>query len=95
MKEYNEETLLWLADLKVQKLLKEREIEHEIAIIKTDCGLSNNYVEEFFLDDLRRAYYDLQEIEEALKAYPKEKAITEDILSLIQTEYNDQTNKVG
>ena len=55
-KVYNEGSILWIADLEVQKFLKEREIEHLKKDIYAECGLSNNNVDDCFLEPLKNAY---------------------------------------
>lgn len=74
MENYNNGYLLWIADLKVKELLKEREIERIKTEIKTYCGLSNNHVDETFLSELRQAYYNLQEIQEELERAKQKRA---------------------
>lgn len=66
MKNYNDGYLLWIADLEVQKALKERAVEQDKAYLKIDSGLSNQHVSEIFLNSLRNAYYELEEIKEEL-----------------------------
>ncbi len=66
MKKYNDGYLLWIAELEVQKALKERAIEQEKAYLKIDSGLSNQHVSEIFLNSLMHAYYELEEIKEEL-----------------------------
>lgn len=80
--------LLWIADLEVEKLLREREIELNKQILINECGLSNNHVDYAFLDGLKNNFYELEEIKEELvrarqkraehlKKYPTQKSFSE------------------
>ena len=74
MKKYNEGSILWIADLEVQKFLKEREIEHLKNDIYAEYGFSNNNVDDCFLSSLINSYYDLVEIKEELELANKNRA---------------------
>lgn len=73
-KVYDEGSILWIADLEVQKFLKEREIEHIKQGLYAEHGLSNNNVDDCFLFELTNAYYDLTEIQEELACAYKKRA---------------------
>ncbi|MBE5742977.1 MAG: hypothetical protein E7360_06670 [Clostridiales bacterium] len=66
MKKYDDGYLLWIADLEVQRTLKQREIEQDKVYLKIDSGLSNHDIGRIFLDSLQRRFYELEEIEEEL-----------------------------
>ena len=73
-KVYDEGSILWIADLEVQKFLKEREIEHLKKALYAECGFSNNNVDVCFLEQLKNAHYDLIEIQEELELANKKRA---------------------
>jgi len=52
MKKYDDGYLLWIADLEVQRTLKQREIEQDKVYLKIDSGLSNHDIGRIFLDSL-------------------------------------------
>ena len=74
MKKYDDGYLLWIADLEVQKALKERAVEQDKAYLKIDSGLSNVHVSKIFLNSLLNSYYELEEIKEELALVRQKRA---------------------
>lgn len=74
-KQYDDGYLLWIADLSVKKLQKERELEFNVEQLKLHSGLVNVYNDECFLQDIRQSYYDLEKIEEELVLARQQRAV--------------------
>lgn len=69
-KEYNDRLFLTIADLKVQKILKQNEIDYitQTLFLENGRGLNSSYknIDAITLEMLTMAIYDLLEIEEQL-----------------------------